>query len=290
MRHDPGNPGIAEIRRRFSEVAGRFEQADYVHRASCEGLIDRLGPVRIAPRTILDLGAATGGSGRALSKVYRNATVICLDASADMLRIATRSRGFLTKYRPVGIQANALQIPLLPGSVDLVFCNMMLPWIADLPACFAEVARVLSKGGVFAFSTLGPDSMSELREAWASIGETGRVHEFADMHVVGDALMQSGLADPVLDVDRLEISYPSVNKLLDDLNDCGASNDPFLGDPLAENQARLKSMLEALAGQGRQGNLSLDRERVEGHAWGVGPRAPAVEPPARAVVIDGLRE
>lgn len=262
MRYDPGNLSIADIRRRFDAAAVCFEQADYVHRATCEGLIDRLAPVQIAPQMILDLGAATGKSGRHLKELYRNASVISLDASADMLQVATKSRRLFSRYKPIALQADALQIPLRNDSVDLVFCNMMLPWIADLATCFAEVARVLRKGGVFAFSTLGPDSMAELRDAWSRIGEAGQTHEFPDMHIVGDALVQAGLADPVLDVDRLVVTYPSTTKLQDDLIASGASTEPFL---------------EGFHNQPERREISLNLELVYGHAWGAGPRPPAGE-------------
>ena len=272
MRYDPSNLSIADIRRRFDDAAASFNQADYVHRATSEGLIDRLSPIKIDPQLILDLGAATGKSGRELSTIYRKATIVSLDASAGMLKAATKSRRFFSKYKRLSLQADAGQIPLRTGSVDLVFCNMMLPWVADLTTCFADVARVLRKGGVFAFSTLGPDSMMEFREAWSRIGETDRVHVFPDMHVVGDALVQAGLADPVLDIDRLTITYPSNAELLDDLNSCGASIEPFWKDPLPENLSRLKIMMRDFQNHQDRSDLSLDLELVYGHAWGSGPR------------------
>jgi malonyl-CoA O-methyltransferase len=192
------------MRRRFDRAAQHFEAADFVHRQAFAGLTERMAPLVISPKSILDLGAGTGRSSRALARAYPRSRVIALDLSAGMLRVARKKRSFLS--RTTEVRGDAAYLPFRPGSFDLVCANLLLPWIDNVTGCLDEVARVLKRGGVFAFATLGPDSFAEVRRAWSSADPGVSVRTFPDMHDVGDALMRAGLSDPVLDVDPLAVT------------------------------------------------------------------------------------
>ncbi len=261
-----------DVRRRFDQAAANFDEANFVHRTTFDGLIDRMTPLVITPSVILDLGSATGTGSRMLAKQYRKARVLGLDRSGPMLRAAKGGRSRFSRIREV--QGNATRLPLQTGSADLVFSNMLLPWIDDIPACFAEVGRVLRKGGVFAFATVGPDSLRNLREAWGESDDTDHVCRFADMHDVGDALVGSGLAEPVLDVDRLTVTYRDGDSLFSDLSATGARNSLVGRRTTLTGKRRFESMLDKLTGDGA---ITIEVELVYGHAWGTGPRTPAGE-------------
>ncbi len=171
----------------------------------------------------------------------------------------------------------ATGIPLQDGCIDLVFSNLLLPWIGDLQAVFAEVARVLRKGGLLAFSTLGPDSLTELREAWASVDEHEHVNSFADMHDVGDGLVRAGLRDPVLDTDFLKVSYRDTESLFRDLTLLGARNCLAGRARTLTGKQRFQDMENRLRNRFKGGILELKLELVYGHAWGGGPLQPAGE-------------
>ena len=254
MRLDPGELSTTEIGQRFDKIAERFDGADYVHRATCDGLLDRLEPVAIQDGVVLDVGSASGRGAAALAKRFRKGRILSIDVSRNMLVRSTKRRSFLSKVREV--QADARRLPLPSESVDLVFANMLLPWLGTLDECFVEMNRVLKKNAVFAFSTLGPDSMSE----FASIKDVCR---FPDMHDVGDALVRAGLRDPVLDVDRLRVTWRSADDLFDDLLACGAICD-WPGD--------VGDVASALEAADQPGQLAIELELVFGHAWGSGPR------------------
>jgi malonyl-CoA O-methyltransferase len=260
-----------DVRRRFDRAALLFDEADFVHRATFAALIERLAPVVIGPSRILDLGAATGRGSRELAKAFRKSRVISCDWSGEMLRIARRKKPLLSKLAE--LQGDAMHIPLQTGSIDLVFANLLLPWIGDLPACVREIARVLKKGGVFAFATLGPDSLLELRAAWSVDDDYDHVNSFPDMHDVGDALVQGGLADPVLDIDRLAITYRDSNSLYRDLTASGARNSLANRRKTLTGKQRFDAVKRTLATGTDGGELSLTLELVYGHAWGTGPRA-----------------
>ena len=265
----------ADVRRRFDRAASSFGGADYVHRHTFDELIERMSPLVIEPETIVDLGSAIGTGSRALAKRFRGARVIAVDLSFGMLSASRRRRFLLSKVREV--QADARRIPIADQSVDLLFANMLLPWLPALPECFSEVARVLKKGGVFAFATLGPDSLATLRNAWCDIDEDGHVNRFADMHDVGDALVAAGLADPVLDVDRLTVTYGSVDGLYRDLTACGARNCLRNRRRTLTGKARFERLTEQLLAGATEGRLTIELELVFGHAWGRGARLPAGE-------------
>jgi malonyl-CoA O-methyltransferase len=224
-----------DVRQRFDSAAGSFDSADFVHATTRDGLFSRLAPMSVEARIIIDLGSATGSSAYRLGKTYRRALVCPVDLSRAMLqRAAKRSSWFL---RLSAIQADAARLPFADHSIDLVFSNLMLPWVSDRAPVFAEVARVLARNGLFVFSTLGPDSLAGLHHK-----------PFADMHDVGDELVSQGLLDPVLDVDRLTVAYKDRPALQRDLIAIGA------GECLPETLA----------------SLDVELELVYGHCWGSG--------------------
>lgn len=265
-----------DIRRRFDRAAAGFEEAGFVHAVTRDGLLARLEPLVFEADRVLDLGAATGATGRQLRRRFRKADVVSLDLSASMLRTARRRKPWL--MRAGFLQADAARLPFVQGSFDLVIANQLLPWIAEPDAVFGEIARVLRVGGVFAFASLGPDSLRELRNAWSAAEAAGKpapgghVNTFPDMHDVGDGLVRAGLRDPVLDVDRLEIRYEHTGKLFDDLTRIGGRNTLAARSPGLTGKQRFRRMLAALENATPGPGLSLDLEIVYGHCWGGGPR------------------
>ena len=259
-----------DIQRQFDRAASHFEQADFVHAVTRDGLVSRLEPLLIDGYTILDLGSATGTTGRQLRRRFRRAHIVSLDISRAMLEQARRRKSLLSKSSFV--LADAEMLPFASGTFDLVVANQLLPWIADPGAVFREVARVLGKGGVFAFATLGPDSLREIAGAWAEVDAGEHVNRFPDMHDIGDSLVNAGLADPVLDVDRLAVTYENPEKLFVDLTRAGARNALAGRHRGLTGRRRFQAMKQALDQSGGEGQILLDLELVYGHCWGTGPK------------------
>lgn len=262
---DNSQLNLRDVRRRFDRAAPGFDGVDFVHSATREGLLTRLAPMLIDANTIVDLGCATGAGGKALSRRFRRAHIISVDLSQRMLRQAQHKRSLFGRRSVV--QANAAALPLAAHSVDLVFANLLLPWISDLTTLFTELGRVLRKDGLFIFSALGPDSLRELRQAWRSVSDGAHVNHFLDMHDIGDAAVRSGLRDPVLDVDRLRISYERPEAFFADLTALGGRNSLQNRSGSLTGKNRFGAMKTALAGPGA---LTLDLELVYGHCWGSG--------------------
>lgn len=256
------------IRRRFERAAHSFDTADFVHAATREGLLTRLQPLLIEAKTVVDLGAATGAANRPLLQRFKGASVVSIDIAHGMARKARARKKWLSKVSFV--QADAMQLPLQNESVDLVFSNLLLPWIDDQNRLFEEVARVLKKGGVFAFATLGPDSLQEIVRAWRRVDDSRHVHDFLDMHHLGDGLVAAGLRDPVLDVDRLAVRYKDSQRLFADLTAVGARNSLSLRTPGLTGRQRFGEMTSSLSNG--DGDIELELELVFGHCWGGGPK------------------
>jgi malonyl-CoA O-methyltransferase len=261
---------IADVRRRFDRAADKFDDADFVHSVTREGLFARLEPVVIEATTVVDLGSATGTATHALGKRFRGANVIAVDLSRRMLEKCRKNRGWFSRTGVV--QANAAALPFADQSIDVVFANMLLPWVDDPARVAAEVSRVLRTDGLFVFATLGPDSLLELRSAWASVDNGAHINHFLDMHDVGDTLVKAGLRDPILDVDRLTVTYGDSDGLFRDLAAAGARNSLRNRQSTMTGKRRFGAMREKLESSTSDGRISLDLELVYGHCWGGGPR------------------
>ena len=275
MNANPGQLVLRDVQRRFDRAAKNFDSADFVHRHTFAGLIQRLSPAVLKPSRILDLGSATGTGSRQLAKQYRRARVISMDSSLTMLQLARKKHTRLSRLTE--LQGDATNIPLQDGSVDLVFGNLLLPWVSDHPTCFAEIGRVLRKDGVFAFATFGPESLNEIRAAWSSLDQDWHANAYPDMHDIGDALVRAGLRDPVLDVDHLRVTYRDTDSLFQDLTNSGARNSLQNRRKTLTGKHRFRQMEENLRKEAKSGPLSLNLELVYGHAWGGGPQLPAGE-------------
>jgi len=187
-----------------------------------------------------------------------------------MLEACRAKQGWFSKVRT--IQADAAALPFADQSIDIVFANLLLPW-ADGPAKLAEeVSRVLRKDGLFVFATLGPDSLLELRNAWAAIDKYEHVNRFFDMHDTGDALVRACLRDPVLDVDRLTVTYNNAEVLFRDLTASGARNALTDRNRSLVGKGRLEAVRKHLEGAGPDDKIRLKLELVYGHCWGGGTR------------------
>jgi len=260
-----------DVRRRFERAAASFDEFAFVHQTTREALLARLEPILIDARIVLDLGCATGAAYKSLSRRFRGARMLAMDTSHAMLQQAAKQGNWFTRYKL--LQADATAIPLQDHSVDVVFCNLLLPWLPDAAVLFAEAARVLRRDGLLAFATLGPDSFSRLRAAWQSVDDEPHVQQFTDMHDLGDAAVRAGLRDPVLDVDRLIVSYAHSADLYRDLRGCAARNCLQQRRSSLTGKQRFARMGAALGAPHEEKGIEIELELVYGHCWGRGQRA-----------------
>jgi malonyl-CoA O-methyltransferase len=252
------------VRRSFDSAAKTYDAAAVLHAEVRENLLQRLHMTTLEPRVVLDAGAGTGHASRALKRRYPKAQVVALDSSRKMLHEAARQQSWL---RPFGrVCADAELLPLADASVDLIVSNLLLQW-CNPDTAFAEFRRVLAPHGLLSFSAFGPDTLRELRTAWRQVDSHSHVHQFIDMHDLGDALVRSGFAAPVLDVERFTLHYLDVRKVAADLKATGAHN-ATTGRARGLTGARKFAAMQAAYENFRQdGRLPATYEVVFAHAW-----------------------
>jgi malonyl-CoA O-methyltransferase len=274
-----------EVRASFDRASATYEAAAVLQARVADELLTRLEPFNFKPEVVVDLGAGTGRITGELKRKYRRALVVALDLAPRMLQEARRHQQLFRRFERVC--GDAMRLPLTDASVDVIFSSLMLQWCDPPDEVFAEIRRVLKPGGFFAFTTLGPDTLRELRSAWedadGAMNEYNHVNHFLDMHDIGDALVRAGLSEPVLDVDRMQLTYPNALALMRDLKAIGAHN-VTAGRPRGLlGRARLQRMQDAYEAFRKDGKLPATYEVVYGAAWGAAGR------PASAMVSGEAR-
>lgn len=253
------------VRASFERAACDYDRVAVLQREVGRRLLERLEPIRLDPAQVLDLGAGTGQIARALRKRYPAARVTAVDIAHAMLVQARRQSGWFRK--PRFVCGDIERLPFQDQSVDLLLSNLTLQWCNGLDAAFAEFRRVLKPGGALLFTSLGPDTLRELRASWAAADGYSHVNRFLDMHDVGDALVRAGLSEPVLDVEHLTLTYAEVNGLVRDLKTLGAHNVTAARARGLTGRGRWARMQAGYEQYRRDGVLPATYEVVYGHAW-----------------------
>ncbi|MFC4933499.1 methyltransferase domain-containing protein [Massilia sp. GCM10023247] len=274
------------VRALFAEPA-RVARSDFLRREIAERMHERLSLVKIVPQRVLDAGCGGGADLATLQKSYPAAQIVGLDASSAMLAAAKtpapamRSLNqMLSRLMPAKAGVDLLcgdfgRLPFGPNSIDLVWSNLALHWHPQPDRVFAEWRRVLRVDGLLMFSNFGPDTFKELRAAFAQIDESPHTLPFVDMHDFGDQLVEAGFSTPVMDAERITVTYATVEALLADVRAIG-------GNPLSTRRRGLigraawQRMVDALeAGRGADGKIGLSFEVIYGHAFRPVPKTTA---------------
>lgn len=224
MTTHPAGPGVdrALLQRRAGQAAAGYGEAAGLQREVASRLLDGLERAVPQPSLIVDAGCGPGEVAGQLRRRFRRAQVLALDLALPMLQQARRQGGF---WRPVSVVcADIAALPLADASVDVLFSNLALHWLDGIDATLAGFQRVLRPDGLLLLSCCGPQTLTELRQAWAAADGHPHVHDFPDMAALGDALMARGFRDPVLDRDLFTVNHDSLDALLTDLRRLGAGN------------------------------------------------------------------
>ena len=279
MREDPLD--IAAVRQAFNQAAAGYDAHAVLQREVCDRLLARLDFVSLNPAAVLDLGAGTGYGLERLRQRYSAAVLLALDIAPAMLAVA-RERlprpGWLDRARTLWpaargmpavdyVCADMAALPLAVNSVQMVWSCLALQWAQDLETTLKGIHRVLAPGGLFMFATFGPDTLKELRAAFAGIDASPHVNRFTDLHDIGDMLVHAGFAHPVMEMEMLTLTYADLKALMRDLKGMGAHNtvaDRRRGLLGKAAWQRLEAAYEAHRSAGR---LPATFEVIYGHAW-----------------------
>ncbi len=279
-----------EVRRAFSKAATTYDAAAVLQREVCIRMLEKLDVIKIRPARLLDVGSGTGWGTRQLGERYPQAELVALDIAIGMLQAARGTSGWWRKLfggtRQRFLCADTEALPLAARSVEMVWSNLAVQWCNDLPATFGELHRVIKTDGLLMFSTFGPDTLKELRVAFAGVDGYNHVNRFADMHDIGDMLVEAGFADPVMEMEKLTLTYDDVKAVMQDLRDIGAHNATSGRARGMMGKAAWRRITDNYEGLRRDGRLPATFEIIYGHAW---KPAPKLAQDGRAIIKTDFR-
>jgi malonyl-CoA O-methyltransferase len=270
--------GKHAVRMAFERAARAYDRSAFLQQEVARRLDEHLDEMKIQPGLILDAGCGTGYGVPLLQARFPKARILGMDLAHAMAAQTALRHGRPGGWRslmpwlgvrraPVNtICADLEQLPLRRDSLDMVWSSLTLQWV-DLPKAFHEVNRVLKPGGLFLFASLGPDTLQELRSASQGLDGHAHVNRFIDMHDVGDALVHAGFSNPVMEMERITLTYGDLKGLLADIKGIGAQTvlEGRRGGLMGKGAwAALERNYEAFR---RDGRLPATYEVVYGHAW-----------------------
>jgi malonyl-CoA O-methyltransferase len=242
-------------------------------------MASRLDYVRITPTRVLDAGCGRGEDLAVLRERFPAAEVVALDWSEPLLRQALARRTLRERTRamfgaavPRLVCGDMDRMPFGDGVFGLVWSNLSLGWSDDPVAGLRELQRVMAPGGLLMFCSYGPDTLRELRRAFASVDTQPHVHAFIDMHDVGDMLAASGFSAPVMDMEIITLTYADVHSLVRDLRGSGQTNAALERRRGLTGRELWRGMEAAYETERRDARIPATVEIVYGHAWKGEPR------------------
>lgn len=254
-----------EICNSFNKAANEYDAVAKVQYEIGLRLLERLDYLKIKPRYVLDLGSGTGFFTSSLKKHYPKAEIVAFDIARQMLLKGKKKQGFLSKWRSIVGDMNAM--PFATGVFDLIFSNQAIHWAYSLPHLFGELNRIMNSNGCLMFSSLGPDTFLELKKAWAKVDSHAHVIDFLDMHDLGDILLKEQFLDPVVDMEKLEVHYDSLDKLVKSLKKQGVRNLNVNRNQGLTGKNAWKNFEKEYEQFKAANKYPLTYEVVYGHAW-----------------------
>ncbi len=265
-----------QVRRAFSRAARDYDAAAVLQREVCTRMLERLDYMKLQPSSVLDVGSGTGWGTRQLGERYPKAEITALDIAIGMLHVARGTSGWWKKLfagkRESFLCADVEALPLAANSLDMIWSNLALQWCNDLPATFVELHRVLKVEGLLIFSSFGVDTLHELRKAFHDVDGYSHLNRFADMHDIGDMLVAAGFTDPVMEMERITLTYDDVRAVMQDLKSIGAHNATAGRASGLMGKTAWRRVMENYEKMRRDGKLPATFEIIYGHAWKPAPK------------------
>ena len=217
-----GLPDKSWVGRSFGRAADSYDGLADLQRRTADTLLAEVFQTATVPGRILDVGAGTGYPAGRLCEQWPQTQLLALDLAEGMLQVAQRRLSHHANVR--FICADAESLPLAHASVDVVFSSLALQWCVDLPAALAECWRVLKPGGLFLFSTFGPETLVELKRAWATVDTHTHVLGFQETAAIRRAVEVLKWETCELRSLHNNLAYPDVYALMHELKGLGAHN------------------------------------------------------------------
>ncbi|MEP6824878.1 MAG: methyltransferase domain-containing protein [Ramlibacter sp.] len=249
----------------------------WLHEEVARRMEDRLQWIRLEPSAWAHWEAVRGGlaAQAMLARRYPGASCYIVESVPQRAQRAAQAlaRPWWQRWSAAR-RAPVHEVAQLPDAgVQMLWANMALHLSPDPQGLMAQWHRGLATDGFLMFSCLGPDTVRELRALYRTLGWPPPGHEMTDMHDWGDMLVAAGFAEPVMDMERITLTWETPARLLEELREIGCNLHP---ERFAALRGRgWKQQLEVELGQalrGADGRLALTFEIIYGHALRPAPR------------------
>lgn len=257
------------VKRTFEQVAPCYDDFSFLQKEVNERMAARLNYINFTPANILDAGSGTGYGASLLRQCYGDTPIIETDIALPMLWQSHQK--FSNEYPPTKKQwllnADIGMLPIASNQMDMVWSNLALHWINRLDDTLKEFYRVLRLNGCVMFSLFGEQTLQELRYAFWQANQKQSVHGFMPIEEVGDALVNAGFSEPVVDKEVITLTYPDILSMVRDFRGNGACNQLLGRRTTLMGKKRWQNMAKHYESFRKNGDLPATCEIIYGHAW-----------------------
>tara|TARA_B110000196_G_C21151432_1_gene669952 strand:- start:4844 stop:5668 length:825 start_codon:yes stop_codon:yes gene_type:complete len=251
----------------FNKAANSYDTHSKIQELISKKLFDRLSHINIYPNNILDLGSGTGLNGLLLQKKYRKSHIINYDFAENMLANSRKKQPNIIKRILNGnkfsyVCGDIEELGFAPNSFDLIWSSSAIQWCNDLSKILQMIKTILKPGGLFIFSSFGPNTLKELRAI-----DNNSVNTFIDVKNISDMLVGNRLLNPKLDVEDFTLLYTSIDKFFRDLKGIGASKSSSQLKKGLGGKDRIIKIKKAYEELRVEGKLPVTYEVIYGHVW-----------------------
>ncbi len=253
------------VRAHRNRVAAGFTEFDFLFRETADRLADRLLDIAREFPLAVDIGCHEGGLRQAVMASGRIGALVQSELSEAM---AHRVDG------PI-VVADEEALPFAESQFDLAVSNLSLHWVNDLPGTLLQIRNILKPDGLFLAATLGGDTLTELRECLMAAeielrdGASPRVSPFLEIRDAGALMQRAGFALPVIDSDKITVTYENAFKLLADLRGMGETDAAMARPRGFTRKALFLRMAEIYQERyaGPDGRIAATFEVIWLHGW-----------------------
>ena len=211
-------------RKVFDRHAKTYDEYSSLQNKISDNLFKKLDLIEVRKGLILDLGCGTGRNGGIMKEKYQNIRLINYDFSINMLQEAKKNQ-----YKALGAKSEFIcgdieELSFTENTFDVIWSTSSLQWCNNLSDIFMKAKSILKPGGLFIFSTFGPNTLFELRSITKKISTYQKTNNFLDVLSIKDKLIMEGFINPVIDSEKFCLTYKNINKLFLDLRKIGATS------------------------------------------------------------------
>ena len=212
-------------RKVFDRHAKTYDEYSSLQNKISDNLFKKLDLIEVRKDLILDLGCGTGRNGRILKEKYQNIRLINYDFSINMLKEAKKKQYKMLGNKSEFVCGDIEELSFTENTFDVIWSTSSLQWCNNLSDIFKKAKSILKPGGLFIFSTFGPNTLFELRSITKKISNYQKTNNFLDVLSIKDKLIKEGFSNPVIDLEEFCLTYNNINKLLLDLKKIGATSE-----------------------------------------------------------------